>query len=49
MINDVLQQCDFPLGENVNGELKKLSKKDHLSISRLITAVENSPNKISTG
>jgi methylmalonyl-CoA mutase len=45
MINDVLQQCDFPLGENVNGELKKLSKKDHLSISRLITAVENYPRE----
>ena len=45
MINDVLQQCDFPLGENVNGELKKLSKKDHLSISRLITAVENFPEE----
>ena len=45
MINDVLQQCDFPLGENVNGELKKLSKKDHLSISRLITAVENFPDE----
>ena len=45
MINDVLQQCDFPLGENVNGELRKLSKKDHLSISRLITAVENFPEE----
>ncbi len=45
MINDVLQQCDFPLGEHVNGELKKISKKDHLSISRLITAVENYPEE----
>ncbi len=45
MINDVLRQCDFPLGENVNGELKKISKKDHLAISRLITAVENFPDQ----
>ena len=45
MINDVLQECDFPLGDNVNGELKKISKKDHLSISRLITAVENYPEQ----
>jgi methylmalonyl-CoA mutase len=37
MINDLLQKCDFPLGESVNGELKKISKKDHLAISRLIT------------
>jgi methylmalonyl-CoA mutase len=44
MINDVLQQCDYPLGEQVNGEVKKISKKDHLSISRLITAVENFPD-----
>jgi methylmalonyl-CoA mutase len=45
MINDVLQKCDFPLGESVNGELKKISKKDHLAISRLITAVENYPDQ----
>jgi isobutyryl-CoA mutase len=43
MINEVLQECDFPLGDNVNGEVKKLTKKDHLAISRLITAVENFP------
>src|SRR5687768_10868666 len=45
MINDVLQKCDFPLGENLNGELKKLSSKDHLAISRMITAVENFPDQ----
>ncbi len=45
MINDLLEQCDFPLGGNLNGEVKKLSKKDHLSISRLITAVENFPKE----
>lgn len=45
MINDVLQKCDFPLGENLNGELKKLSSKDHVAISRMITAVENFPEQ----
>jgi methylmalonyl-CoA mutase len=45
MINDVLEKCDFPLGEHLNGEVKKLSKEDHLSISRLITAVENFPKE----
>ena len=45
MINDVLQKCDFPLGESLNGELKKLTSKDHLAISRMITAVENFPDE----
>lgn len=43
MINDLLQQCDYPLGDSLNGEVKKLTKKDHTAISRLITAVENYP------
>jgi isobutyryl-CoA mutase len=45
MINDVLQKCDYPLGENLNGEIKKLTSKDHLAISRMITAVENFPEQ----
>jgi methylmalonyl-CoA mutase len=45
MINEVLQKCDFPLGENLNGELRKLSSRDHPSISRMITAVENFPEQ----
>src|SRR5688572_28787855 len=45
MINEVLQKCDFPLGENLNGEIKKLTSKDHLAISRMITAVENFPEE----
>ena len=28
MINDVLQQCDFPAGQTLNGELKETSQKD---------------------
>ncbi|MBK9984644.1 MAG: methylmalonyl-CoA mutase family protein [Saprospiraceae bacterium] len=45
MINDVLIKCDFPLGEHLNGEVAKLSSKNHLSISRMITAVENFPEE----
>ena len=52
MINDVLQQCDFPVGFSVNGELKKLvnfSRTDHTapdvsSIARLISVAENNPD-----
>ncbi|MGK0363949.1 MAG: methylmalonyl-CoA mutase, partial [Saprospiraceae bacterium] len=43
MINDVLQMCDFPVGEKVNGELKKLKTRDSHSIARLISAAENFP------
>ncbi len=43
MINDVLQQCDYAIGETVNGELKLLGQRDKKSIARLITAVENFP------
>jgi len=45
MINDVLEQCDFPLGTHLNGEVKKLSKQDSLSIARAISAAENFPEE----
>jgi len=44
MINDVLQQCDFPIGMNLNGELTHLKEKNKKSIARLITAIENFPD-----
>ena len=43
MINDVLLQCDFALGNQLNGELKRISDKDSGVIARLITAIENYP------
>jgi len=43
MINDVLQQCDFPTGKNLNGELKSFKNQEKYSIARLISAVENLP------
>ena len=45
MINDVLEQCDFPIGLNLNGELKQISEKEPHAIARLITAVENFPEE----
>jgi len=45
MINDLLQNCDFPLGQNVNGEVKELSTKNPKAIARLITAIENYPDE----
>ena len=45
MINDLLQQCDYPIAEQLNGQLKKISSKDSISISRLISALENYPEE----
>jgi isobutyryl-CoA mutase len=39
MINDVLQKCDYAVGNNLNGELKDLSVVKN--IARVITAIEN--------
>ena len=44
MINDLLEKCDYPLGEQLNGELKKVSDQGDLSIARAISAAENAPN-----
>src|ERR1043165_6670177 len=45
MINDLLKQSDFPLGNRVNGEVKALSNKEHHVIARLISAAENFPEE----
>ncbi|MFT7605304.1 MAG: methylmalonyl-CoA mutase, partial [Saprospiraceae bacterium] len=45
MINEVIKLCDFPIGMSLNGEFKSISKKNPKSIARLITAVENYPEK----
>ena len=44
MINDVLKQCDFPLGtgQQLNGQ--SLSPTDHKLIGQYISAFENNPN-----
>ena len=43
MINDVLRQCDFPTGKNVDDALEKLDQKQAQHIARLISAIENFP------
>ena len=43
MINDMLEKCDFPTGQNLNGEAKHIKDKDWKSIARLISAAENNP------
>ena len=43
MINDMVQQCDFPTGDNLNGEVNHLAEKEVTSIAKLISAAENFP------
>ncbi len=45
MINDVVRQCDFPVGETVKVDVKKVAEKDPHLVARLITALENYPEK----
>ena len=45
MINDLLKQCDYPIAAELNGQIKKISNQDTLAISRLISALENYPEK----
>jgi len=41
MINNLLSQCDYATGINLNGETKKFIEKDYKSIARVISAAEN--------
>lgn len=43
MINDLLSQCDFPLGEKLDRELETINCNNQLAIARLISALENYP------
>lgn len=45
MINDLLEQCDFPLGTHLNGALKQVSQGNNLAIARTISAAENYPEQ----
>jgi methylmalonyl-CoA mutase len=45
MINDLVQKADFPVGENLNGEVSHLSEKNPFHIARLISAAENFPDQ----
>lgn len=41
MINDLMEKCDFAVGQSLNGELKALDQRKPKDVARLITAVEN--------
>ena len=41
MINDLMEKCDFPIGQTLNGEEKGLDKSNVHNIARVITAIEN--------
>jgi methylmalonyl-CoA mutase len=43
MINDLVQRADFPVGDVLNGEVKKLNNKEVTAIARMISAAENFP------
>ncbi|MFZ9044582.1 MAG: methylmalonyl-CoA mutase family protein [Cyclobacteriaceae bacterium] len=43
MINHLVEQADFSVGENLNGQMHRLANKDRADIARLISAVENFP------
>lgn len=41
MINDMVQQADYPTGKDINGEVNQLEEKFKPAIARLISAAEN--------
>lgn len=43
MINDLVQQADFPVGDKLNKELNQLADKVPTAIARIISAAENFP------
>ena len=45
MINDMLQQCDFPSGAELTTEVKALANRDVKAIARIISAAENFPEQ----
>ncbi|MBT8219076.1 MAG: methylmalonyl-CoA mutase family protein [Bacteroidia bacterium] len=50
MINDLLEKCDFPVGEKLNGQINRLGQEKSIEstyrhIARLISAVENYPEQ----
>ncbi len=44
MINDMVEKCDFPTGNHLNGETGHLLEKNQNAIARLISAAENHPD-----
>jgi isobutyryl-CoA mutase len=45
MINDLVEQSDFPTGYSLNGEVDSFRTKNKMSIARIISAAENYPEE----
>lgn len=45
MINDLVKSSDFPIGQNLNGQVKTIHKQDVKTIARVISAAENYPDE----
>ena len=43
MINDLVEQSDYPIGDKLNGEIDHIESKTPTAIARLISAAENFP------
>ncbi|TDO72966.1 methylmalonyl-CoA mutase [Flavobacterium chryseum] len=43
MINDLVEQADYPIGDKLNGEIDHIENKIPTAIARLISAAENFP------
>lgn len=48
MINDLVEQSDFPTGYSLNGEVDTFRKQNKMSIARVISAAENYPEENKT-
>lgn len=44
MINDLVKQADFPIGDVLNGEINHLEEKNPTAIARVISSAENFPD-----
>jgi len=45
MINDMIKQCDFPTGENIDFKVADLENKNPLQLAKAISAAENFSDK----
>ena len=43
MINDLVEKADYPIGNNLNGEIDRLGSKETGAIARIISSAENFP------
>ncbi len=46
MINDLLEQSDFPTGKNIKVTKEDILSKDYIAIARLISAAENNRDEV---